>query len=155
MEHGNRRTARLEPLARWLIVFKDCHQCTAHFSSLGLSIDFSLLANMSTITAELLSQWHQDISHAEDDFITGIPKIELHIHLEGTLTPSWRWELAQKRRLTIRNNKTNLGYDSLEEMEASYYPILAQGYKHGGPTTFFEDYMDGFRVLRDEEDFSS
>lgn len=121
--------------------------------SFGLSINFSLLATMATITPELLSKWHRDASRAEEDFVGGIPKIELHIHLEGTLTPSLRWELAQKHQLTICNNRTGRDYGSLEEMEASYYPVLAPGYKHSGSTTFFEDYMGGFEVLRDEDDF--
>ena len=30
------------------------------------------------------------------DFIAGMPKCELHVHLEGTLEPEMKFELAQR-----------------------------------------------------------
>jgi len=51
---------------------------------------------MAKVTAELLSRYHHDITNSDDRFIAGIPKIELHVHLEGTLAPALRWKLAQK-----------------------------------------------------------
>ena len=44
-------------------------------------------------------------------FIAGMPKAELHLHLEGTLEPELKFELAARNRL-------ELPYGSADEMRA-------------------------------------
>lgn len=73
-----------------------------------------------------------------DDFIAAIPKAELHLHIEGTLGPALRVELARRNGLTapdVDPDADILGYDyaSLEEFLAIYYA--------------------GMDVLRTERDF--
>ena len=46
-------------------------------------------------------------------FVEGIPKAELHVHLEGTLEPELKFELA------IRNG-LKLPYASAADMRAAY-----------------------------------
>jgi adenine deaminase len=46
-------------------------------------------------------------------FIEGMPKAELHLHLEGTLEPELKFELAAR-------NGLDLPYGSVEEMRAAY-----------------------------------
>jgi adenine deaminase len=46
-------------------------------------------------------------------FIEGLPKAELHLHLEGTLEPELKFELAAR-------NGLDLPYGSVEEMRAAY-----------------------------------
>jgi adenosine deaminase len=46
-------------------------------------------------------------------FIEGLPKAELHLHLEGTLEPELKLELAAR-------NGLDLPYGSVEEMRAAY-----------------------------------
>jgi adenine deaminase len=46
-------------------------------------------------------------------FIEGMPKAELHLHLEGTLEPELKFELAAR-------NGLELPYGSVEEMRAAY-----------------------------------
>lgn len=84
-----------------------------------------------------------------DDFIKSLPKLELHIHIEGTLTPSLRWRLAQK-------NNIPLPYTTFPDLQASY----ATMYNHrkevngdSGLPTFLEAYYGGMEVLRTESDF--
>jgi adenosine deaminase len=82
-------------------------------------------------------------------FIKNLPKVELHIHIEGTLTPSLRWKLAKR-------NNIKLPYSTYEELLASY----AVTYNHrkevngdDGRPTFLEAYFAGCQILVTEDDF--
>jgi adenosine deaminase len=71
-------------------------------------------------------------------FIQGMPKAELHLHLEGTLEPELKFELA------VRNG-LDLPYGSVEEMRAAY------GFND--LPSFLAVYYEGMSVLRGERDF--
>lgn len=71
-------------------------------------------------------------------FIKNIPKTELHLHIEGSLTPELMWRLAEKHSVT-------LPYDSVEEIAAAYNFKDLQ--------SFLDLYYAGAGVLKDEEDF--
>ncbi|HVM57767.1 MAG TPA: adenosine deaminase [Gaiellaceae bacterium] len=72
------------------------------------------------------------------DFIAGMPKAELHLHLEGTLEPELKFELAAR-------NGVELPYASVEEMRAAYgFDDLP---------SFLAVYYEGMSVLRTEPDF--
>lgn len=78
-----------------------------------------------------------------------MPKLELHVHIEGTLTPELRWQLSQK-------NNIALPYGSLDALRGSYQTM----YNHrkellgdNGLPTFLEQYYGGMDVLRSEDDF--
>jgi adenosine deaminase len=72
------------------------------------------------------------------DLIAGMPKAELHLHIEGTLEP----ELAL--RLAARNGVT-LPYASVEALRAAYHFADLQ--------SFLDIYYAGASVLRQEQDF--
>lgn len=72
------------------------------------------------------------------DFVYGLPKAELHLHLEGTLEPELKLRLAQKNNIEL-NEKT------VEEVQATY--------QFHDLTSFLAVYYPGMEVLRDEEDF--
>lgn len=73
-----------------------------------------------------------------DAFIRGLPKAELHVHVEGTLEPEMRLRLAER-------NRVELPYSSAEELVASYgYQDLA---------SFLALYFSGMDVLQTEQDF--
>ncbi|KAJ5494014.1 Adenosine/adenine deaminase [Penicillium fimorum] len=83
-------------------------------------------------------------------FIANLPKVELHVHIEGTLTPSLRWDLAHRNNIT-------LPYATFAELQASYAVTLnhrpeLNGRQPGIPT-FLEAYFAGCEVLRTETDF--
>lgn len=122
----------------------------SHFSR---NNKFRFVATMTGTTREALRQCHREITSFTDPFIAGIPKIELHVHLEGTLTPELRWKLARKHDVTLRNLRSGKVYRSLEEVKSGYYPNLAPDFNDIGSSSFFPDYYDGFNVLRDGEDF--
>jgi adenosine deaminase len=71
-------------------------------------------------------------------FIDAMPKAELHVHVEGTLEPELRFELAAR-------NGVGLGYRSAADMRA--------GYAFHDLTSFLAAYYEGMSVLREERDF--
>lgn len=71
-------------------------------------------------------------------FIEGMPKAELHLHIEGTLEPELKFELAER-------NGIELPYNTVEEVVASYdFDSLA---------TFLGGYYEGMGLLKEEQDF--
>ncbi|MDN6513957.1 MAG: adenosine deaminase [Acidipropionibacterium jensenii] len=72
------------------------------------------------------------------EFITGLPKAELHLHLEGTLEPELKLELA-------RRNGVDIGQTQIDEIRASYtFTDL---------TSFLAVYYPAMQVLVTEQDF--
>ncbi|WP_309088395.1 adenosine deaminase [Phenylobacterium sp.] len=72
------------------------------------------------------------------DFIRGLPKAELHLHIEGSLEPEQMFEFA-------RRNRVDLPFKSVEEVRAAYAFSNLQD--------FLDIYYQGANVLRTEEDF--
>jgi adenosine deaminase len=71
-------------------------------------------------------------------FVAGLPKAELHLHLEGTLEPELKFALAAR-------NGLRLPYASVDEMRAAYgFDDLP---------SFLAVYYEGMRVLLTEGDF--
>jgi adenine deaminase len=73
-----------------------------------------------------------------DGFIAGLPKAELHIHIEGSLEPELMLALA-------RRNGVTLAHDSVEALRRAYEFTRLQD--------FLDLYYQGMSVLRREEDF--
>jgi len=71
-------------------------------------------------------------------FIEGLPKAELHLHIEGTLEPEQMFVLAERNRIA-------LPYGSVEELRGAYDFENLQG--------FLDLYYQGMRVLLEEQDF--
>ncbi|MBI3284431.1 MAG: adenosine deaminase [Burkholderiales bacterium] len=72
------------------------------------------------------------------DFIRGLPKAELHLHIEGSLEPELMFALAQRNRVA-------LPYASVEEVRAAYDFSDLQ--------SFLDLYYAGAAVLQTEQDF--
>jgi adenine deaminase len=71
-------------------------------------------------------------------FIAGLPKAELHMHIEGSLEPELMVALA-------RRNRVEIPFASVEEVRAAYSFSNLQD--------FLDIYYQGADVLRTEEDF--
>ena len=74
----------------------------------------------------------------DDAFLNGLPKAELHVHIEGTLEPEMMFGLA-------RRNGVALKYASVEEARRAYDFADLQ--------SFLDLYYEGVRVLLHERDF--
>jgi adenine deaminase len=63
------------------------------------------------------------------EFVTGLPKAELHVHLEGTLEPGLKLQLAERNGIDIGQHtvaavKATYQFDSLTSFLAVYYPAM-------------------------------
>mgnify|MGYP002742552391 CR=1 FL=1 len=72
------------------------------------------------------------------DFAFGLPKAELHLHLEGTLEPDLKLALARK-------NGVDIGQSTVEEVRSTY--------QFNDLTSFLAVYYPAMDVLQDEDDF--
>ena len=72
------------------------------------------------------------------EFTRGLPKAELHVHIEGTLEPELKLKLAKR-------NHVDIGQSTIEEVRQSYqYDDLA---------SFLAVYYPAMNVLQTEQDF--
>lgn len=71
-------------------------------------------------------------------FISGLPKAELHLHIEGTFEPELMFKLAER-------NAIHLPFESVEALHKAYDFSELQD--------FLDIYYQGMNVLRTEQDF--
>jgi adenine deaminase len=72
------------------------------------------------------------------DLIQRIPKVELHMHIEGSLEPELMFEIAARNGIALK-------YKSVEEVR--------QAYEFSDLQSFLDIYYAGAQVLRHEQDF--
>ncbi|WNJ94474.1 adenosine deaminase [Vibrio ruber] len=72
------------------------------------------------------------------NFIQNLPKVELHLHIEGTLEPELMFQLAKR-------NQVNIPFQTPEEVRAAYQFTNLQ--------SFLDIYYQGADVLIHEQDF--
>ena len=73
-----------------------------------------------------------------DDFLRGLPKAELHLHIEGTLEPELMFAIARRNGVPLR-------FAGVEEARRAYCFHDLQ--------SFLDIYYEGAGVLRGERDF--
>jgi adenine deaminase len=73
-----------------------------------------------------------------DDFIRALPKIELHLHIEGSLEPELMFALA-------RRNQVEIPFSSAAEVRTAY--------EFDNLQSFLDIYYQGANVLVKEQDF--
>ncbi len=72
------------------------------------------------------------------DWLNKLPKIELHLHIEGTLEPELMFELAQR-------NAISMPYKNVDEVKAAY--------QFNNLQDFLDIYYKSAHVLQSEQDF--
>ncbi|MDA9774042.1 adenosine deaminase [Saprospiraceae bacterium] len=72
------------------------------------------------------------------EIVQGIPKAELHLHIEGSFEPELMFEIAKR-------NNIELAFDSIES--------LKKAYKFNNLQEFLDIYYTGAQVLIHEQDF--
>jgi len=73
-----------------------------------------------------------------EQFIRDMPKIELHLHIEGSLEPELMFELAQRNGIAL----------PFADVEA-----VRRAYDFSNLQDFLDIYYQGMNVLREEQDF--
>jgi adenine deaminase len=73
------------------------------------------------------------------EFIRGIPKVELHVHIEGTLEPELKFAMAERNRI------------ALPYADAA---AMRKGYAFDDLPSFLACYYEGMGVLQTAEDFA-
>ena len=71
-------------------------------------------------------------------FIKGLPKAELHLHIEGSFEPELMFEIAQRNNINIR-------FNSVEEVK--------EAYNFSNLQDFLDIYYEGMNVLTTEQDY--
>ena len=71
-------------------------------------------------------------------FIKFLPKVELHLHIEGTLEPELMFKLAKR-------NCVDIPFNSIKEINNAY--------NFNGLQSFLDIYFQGVNVLVHEQDF--
>ena len=74
-----------------------------------------------------------------ESFVRGLPKTELHIHIEGTLEPEMMFEMGER-------NDVALPFGSVEEVRAAY--------EFNDLQSFLDIYYQAASVLQTEDDFA-
>jgi len=102
-------------------------------------------------------EWRERHLQSPDTFVQDIPKVELHIHIEGTMTAELRYELAQRNGLPLTIGPEKRQLRSPEEMKEAYQQIRgrigATSADIHRSFTFFEAYYGGFDLLQTERDY--
>ena len=78
-------------------------------------------------------------------FIEGMPKIELHLHIEGSLEPELAFKLAKNNNVTLCKKDGTPYKDAAEFKDATH--------KFGDLQEFLDLYYEGMKALKTEQDF--
>ena len=77
------------------------------------------------------------MSNPSYDWLNKLPKVELHLHLEGTLEPELLFELAKR-------NDISLPYRDIDEVKKAY--------QFNNLQDFLDIYYQGAEVLQSERE---
>ena len=73
-----------------------------------------------------------------ENFISGLPKAELHLHIEGTFEPELMFKIAERNHIKLK-------YNSVDELKSAY--------NFNNLQEFLDIYYNGANVLIEEQDF--
>ncbi|KAK3636935.1 hypothetical protein LTR56_012595 [Elasticomyces elasticus] len=104
----------------------------------------------------------ESLLQTPDPLILALPKVELHLHIEGILSPALKWKFATCNNIQLRHPSTNRVFASLSEYSDSHDPMKFHSKTSGSGDTmnnseetlsFFEAYYGGFEVLKTKQDY--
>lgn len=108
------------------------------------------------LSADLREKLRDDLLVAEHKFVLEIPKVELHVHLEGTLTAELRWKFTQRNGTKLRIAKNGPELKTIEELRTAMDLLRPDSSRVNNDEErfqFFEAYYEGFECLKTKEDF--
>ena len=99
----------------------------------------------------------RSIAATKDAYIDAIPKVELHVHIEGIISADLKWKFSQRNGQPIINPRTGNAFSSLEELRDSHdtlKPRTGNRMNNSEETlSFFEAYYGGFEALKTQQDY--
>ena len=101
---------------------------------------------------KLRRKLREELLAADDKYILNIPKVELHVHIEGTLTPELRWKLAQRNGTKLKFGAKHPDIRSLEELRLAMNSAEPKT-NDEERELFFEQYYGAFQALANKEDY--
>lgn len=108
------------------------------------------------LSADLREKLRDDLLAADHKFVQEVPKVELHVHIEGIITAELRWKLTQRNGTPLRIAKNGPELKSLEELEAAMDLLRPDSSRVDNDQErfqFFEAYYEGFECLKTKEDY--
>jgi adenosine deaminase len=99
----------------------------------------------------------RSLDATKDAYINAIPKVELHIHIEGIISADLKWKFSQRNGQVITNPRTGKPFSSLAELRDSHDTLKPRTGNRMDNTeetlSFFEAYYGGFEVLKTQQDY--
>lgn len=99
----------------------------------------------------------ESLKTTQDEFLLKIPKVELHVHIEGCLGPELKWKISQRNKTPLIHPRTGVVFTSLEQLQDSHDTLRPsdEGAMTNSEETlsFFEIYYGGFKVLQTRHDY--
>jgi adenosine deaminase len=99
----------------------------------------------------------RSLAATKDAYVSAIPKVELHVHIEGIINADLKWKFSQRNGQAIINPRTVQPFFSLHELRDSHdtlKPRAGNRMDNNEETmSFFEAYYGGFEVLKTRQDY--
>jgi adenosine deaminase len=99
----------------------------------------------------------RSLAATTDPYIDAIPKVELHIHIEGIISADLKWKFSQRNGQAIINPRTGQSFSSLDELRDSHDTLKSRtGNRMDNEEetlSFFEAYYGGFEALKTQQDY--
>jgi adenosine deaminase len=108
------------------------------------------------LSSELREKLRDELLAADHRYVLALPKVELHVHLEGLLTAELRWKFAQRNGIKLRIASHGPELKSLDEVRAAMdllRPDASRVDNDAERFQFFEAYYEGFECLKTKDDF--
>lgn len=109
------------------------------------------------LSVEERGNLRRSLATTNDPYIEAIPKVELHVHIEGIISADLKWRFSQRNGLPIINPRTNQAFASLEDLRDSHdtlKPRTGNRMDNNEETlSFFEAYYGGFEALKTQQDY--
>jgi adenosine deaminase len=99
----------------------------------------------------------RSLADTTDPYINVIPKVELHVHIEGIISADLKWKFSQRNGQAIINPRTGQPFSSLHDLRDSHdtlKPRIGNRMDNNEETlSFFEAYYGGFEALKTQQDY--